>query len=64
MFSFYLMCFSINAILIERNIFNTKLQVVFSVKHRDPKQKNLHKHYQVIFGILDRFWLEMNDNNS
>ena len=36
----------INAHLIEQNIFNTKLQLVYLVlKHRDSKQRNLHKHF-------------------
>ena len=45
MFSFYVI-FTINAHLIEHNIFNTKLQVVYLViKHRDSKQRNLHEHF-------------------
>ena len=45
MFSFYII-FTINAHLIEQNIFNTKLQVIYFVlKHRDSKKRILHKHF-------------------
>ena len=45
MFSLILF-FTINAHLIEPNIFNSKLQVVsFSAKPLDSKQRNLYKHF-------------------
>ena len=43
MFSFYIVS-TINAHLIELNIFNTNVAYLV-LKHRDSKQRNLHKHF-------------------
>ena len=54
--------FTKNAHLIEQNIFNSKVQVVYLVlKHRDSKQRKLHKHFTRLFstGVASKCIIRM-----